>query len=372
MVKKYLIILCASAILAPSAVQARNPLQSYDWFWFLYEKDSSGVFPSESITPFYYHAVTGTHEYTASLPPVIFTKYFSAKNVSRTWLFGLAGDVDYTHADGAKDYDLGIMPFVLYGNSPDPKDRYFFFWPAGGTFKGKLAMEYISPWIFPGIALAFLYPPSSLLWVPLYAAAAAVPAYVSYGRGDYKAHGIFWPFIQWGDSPDRKDFRILPFYSHNTKKDYYDNRSWLMLFIYTQSFLHNGREEDTFMAFPFFARRWSNDGVSGGGAVLWPFFSWGYNTKRGDSELNCPWPLFIYQRSEKPFIRKLVCFPFYGDIRYEKDRTFFVTPLYFSLKRDNDTFRSSYHISAFIFWYFTRDYKKSPSPYYGTHWRYFK
>ncbi|HEY1405241.1 MAG TPA: hypothetical protein VF857_01405, partial [Spirochaetota bacterium] len=143
--------------------------KEYNWFWFLYEQDQVSHYPSTLITPFYFHSrIKKNEEYTASLPPVLFWKYATDHSVSRNWFFGFAGDVDYTHPNGVEDYDLGVLPFLLYGNSPDKKDQYLFIWPIGGTFKGKIGMDYISPWIFPGVLLFFLYPPQSLLYLPAY------------------------------------------------------------------------------------------------------------------------------------------------------------------------------------------------------------
>jgi len=363
------VILFSTGASALNAADARG----YDWFWFLYEQDRISCFPSKTVTPFYHTVKLDDNEdYTASLPPLLFWKYTNDHSISRNWLLGLAGDVDYTHANGTEDYDMGLMPFILYGNSPDKKDRYFFLWPIGGTFKGKLVMDYVSPWVFPGVALFFLYPPQSLLYLPLYIIASVIPAYVSYGRGDYSAHGIFWPLIQWGSSPDRSDFRVLPFYSHNTKKDYYDNRSWFLLFNYDRTFMPGNREIDTFMVTPFFARRWDNQHIAGASTLFWPFFSWGYNKKLGDFEINFPWPFIVYQRSEKPFVRKKIFFPFYGHIVHERDETEFITPLYFRMKRDNDSFSSDYTITALIIWNFYREYKNEPSEYYGNKWHFFK
>lgn len=369
---------CALLLLFSAASAAEAYSRPYEWGWFLYERDRTGAYPSTMVTPFWFTSSEGSVRYSASLPPFLFSKYESGNSISRSWLLGLAGDVDFLHAEsGQMDYDLGVVPFLLYGKSKEDRDRYLFVWPVGGTFRGKLAMDYVSPWGFPfGIALALLFPPTSLhsalVMLPLYAAASVVPVYAHYGRGDYEARAILWPLIQWGKSETRDEFRILPFYSHNSKKGWYDNRTWGLFVSYGRTFLQNGREEDTFMVFPLFARRWSNDGVSGGASLLWPFFSWGYNKKMGDLEVNFPWPLFVYQRSEKPFIRKTVLFPFYGSIRYEKDYTKFITPLYISISRDNDTFRSDYTIVGLLFWYFTRDYKDSPSPYYGKTWEFVK
>ena len=152
---------------------------------FLYEKDMIGTAQSTMITPFYFSLKKKDQNYQATLPPFIFWKYTNSHVEKRYSLLGLVGDVNYIHPDGVPDYDLGIFPLVLYGKSPRTDDRYLFVWPVGGSIRGKLALDYINPWVFPGVALFFLYPPSSLFYLPFYVAAALIPAYVSYGDAEY-------------------------------------------------------------------------------------------------------------------------------------------------------------------------------------------
>jgi hypothetical protein len=346
--------------------------EKYNWFWFLYEKDAVSVYPSTLITPFYFTSKNGETRYTASLPPFIFYKYENKRSVSRYWLLGFVNDIDYTHSNGVEDYDFMAFPLTAYGTSPDTRDKYLFVWPVGGVIKGKLGLDYLHSWIYPGVALFFLYPPKSLVYIPLYLLACIVPVYETYGKGDYSARSILWPLIQWGGSPDRSEFRILPFYAHNTKTNYYDNYSYLMIFNFNKTFYKDGRELDTKMAFPFIARRWMNDESAEASSLFWPFFSWGYSKRQGSFEINFPWPLVMYQYSESPWVRKKIFFPIYGHIQYERDDTEFITPLWFTMKRDNDTFSSEYYFAAIIVWYFTRDYKRNQSAYYGNKWSYFK
>jgi hypothetical protein len=367
-----LLVLSIFMVIGSFTTANASTRQKYDWFWFLYEKNHQSVYPSTMITPFYFSTVEGRWIYTASLPPFIYWSYETESSKSRFMALGFASDTNYVHSNGVRDYDLGVFPFLMKGESQDSRDRYLFVWPIGGTIKGKIGMDYITPWAFPGVALFFLYPPKNVLYLSLYVLASFIPVYVDYGDGDYNAHGIFWPFVQWGSSPTRNDFRILPFYAHNTKKDYYDNYSYLLLINYNRTFFKNEREVDTFMVAPFYARRWDTARITGSSSLLWPFFSWGYNKKMGDLEINFPWPFIIYQRSEKPYIRKKVFFPFYGHVVTARDETEFITPLYFTMKHDTDYYKSSEYITMFIIWYFKRDYKNEASDYYGKSWRYFK
>lgn len=345
-----------------------------DWFWFLYEQESSYEFDTFVFRPFYmsHFNKKNNKRYQASLPPFIYWKYTTKRKEERHWLLGFSSDVNYLHSNKVYDYDFGFFPFIYYGSSVEKKDQYFMLWPLGGTLKGKLAHDRISPWVFPGVALFYYYPPSSIYMGVAYLFVSMIPAYVSYDWKDYHAQAILWPLIQWGSSPKRKDFRILPFYAHNYKKDAYDNYSYLFFINYQKTFLSKKKTQTTFFVVPLFARRWSSSHSTSASTLLWPFFSWGYNKREGNLEINFPWPLFQYRRSEKPFVRKKIFFPFYGYYEKQKRKTEFITPLYFTLKENLSNLKSEYYISFFIIWYFKRDYKRSPSTYYGNSWRYFK
>ena len=107
---------CAIFLFFAAFSSADAAPRPYDWGWFLYEKDQTGAYPSTMITPFWFTAKEGTVKYSASLPPFLFTKYESGNSVSRSWLLGLAGDVDFYHPETrSQDYDAGVVPFLLYG-----------------------------------------------------------------------------------------------------------------------------------------------------------------------------------------------------------------------------------------------------------------
>ncbi len=347
----------------------------YNWYWVFYEYEKKPDFQCFTIRPFYLKNIkSNNNTFTASLMPVIFWQYQNERKTEWKSLFGFIESVDYVHGNGVRDYDFGIIPIFLYGYSPDTRDKYLHIWPFGGTIKGKLGQDRITTVIFPGFLLFFIYPPvfpptwinAGIFFISLF-----VPLYVDYESRDYKAYGILWPLFQRGKSPVRDDKRILPFYAHNYKKDTYDNYSVLMIFNYGRTILKDD-EERTFFAFPFFGRRWNLSSVRGSGSLLWPFFSWGYDIKRGDFELNFPWPLVQWQTCRDPQIIKRIFFPLWGIYKHTNKETFFVTPLYFSLKKHADNYDSEYYINALIIWYFKRDYKGKPSPEYGNSWRYFK
>ncbi len=345
----------------------------YDWFWVFYEYERDERMESKVFfRPFFLRNIYAEGKiFEASLLPVYWRNKTSRKDEKKFFL-GLWSSVNYIHSNGVEDHDVFAFP-LMYGESPYERDRYFFLWPFGGTIKGKLGQDRISAYAFPGFLLFFLYPPTfPPTWTMLgIIILSLIPLYVDYEYKDYNAWGILWPLIQRGKSPTRDDKRFLPFYAHNYKRDHYDNYSYLLIFN-CQKLLLKDDVHKTFFAFPFFGRRWSRSENVNASTLLWPFFSWGYNKKRGAYEINFPWPLVQIQDSQKPYIKKRIYFPFYGIYEFRNQSTFFVTPLYFTLKRYTKNYDSEYYFYAIIIWHFKRDYKKEPSPTYGRSWRYYK
>ncbi|HSV95325.1 MAG TPA: hypothetical protein VLM75_00165 [Spirochaetota bacterium] len=356
---------------APGAARAAVD-SGYEWFWVFYEKDAARPYSSIVYRPFYMrNAYSGGKTFRASLMPVVYWEYATARKTEWKSLLGFVHSVDYRHPDGRPDYDLGVFPLLYYGDSPDRRDRYFLMMPIGGTVKGKLGQDRISPWIFPGFLLFFLYPPATAWQALLCLAASFVPVYVDYQSRDYSAFGILWPLVQRGKSPDRDDFRILPLYAHNYKRNAYDNYSVLLIGNYQNVYMKDDNQKTLFV-FPFYGRRWNTSDKAGASTLFWPFFSWGYNMKSGDYALNFPWPLVMIQDCADPYIYKRIYFPFYGRYVFRNSEMSFATPLHFRLTKKNESMRSDYTVNALIVWYFKRDYHHGPDPYYGNSWRYFK
>ncbi|MCX8123512.1 MAG: hypothetical protein N3F66_05035 [Spirochaetes bacterium] len=341
----------------------------FDWMWFVYEKGSYYDSAYTVYRPLYLKNIYNNGSFTASLMPVICWKYVTPRQHTTKGIFGFYEAVDYW---GQQHYenDTGLFPLVLYGVSTDEKDRYFHLWPFGGTLKGKLATDSITTYVFPGVVLFFLYPTSSYYVIAVYLVASLIPVYVHYTSKDYDAHGILWPLIQWGKSPLRDDLRIMPLYAHSKKKGFYDTYSYGLLYNVRKEYIGNDIMNTVFFV-PLYARRWLESGKAEGSSLLWPFFSWGYNDKHGNLEINFPWPLVQLRDCDDPYIYKRIFFPFYGKYIERNKSTFFVTPLYFVLEKQSSEFESQYSIYGILFWYFKRDYTQQHQRY-GRHWRFYK
>jgi len=377
LVSSFFYLAFTSPLLAtPKLSKQLNSISGYSWFWFFYEKESQIDYKDKIYRPLYFKNVTPKETFKATLMPILYWSY-KTKN-KREWkaLLGLIGAVDYKHTDGKRDYDFGAFPFFYYGRSKNSSDNYLMFWPLGGTLKGKLGHDEINPYLFPGFVLFLFLPPASFFSYTglLYSIVSCLPAYMTYRQKEYQSEAIFWPLIQWGKSPKRDDFRIIPFYAHNKKIGFYDNYSYLLFINYRQTFFKKDKHQ-TFFVTPIFGRKWSRSKRISSFTILWPFFSWGYDRRKGNVEYNLPWPFVQIQNCEVPKITTRIFFPFYGSQVQQNEHgskeTFFLSPLYFSLKRKTRRFVSESYINAFIIWYFKKDFVDNHD-YYGHKWRYFK
>jgi hypothetical protein len=369
----FLILMC---IVIQSAELHAEPVKkqekSIDWFWVFYEHTEELNKSTLVYRPLYMEASDNNNLFQASLMPVIFWRYKTERNDVTNFFFSFYVSTDYEHSSGKRDYDNGLSPLFLHGDGDDDKDKYTFIYPFGGNIRGKMGYERISPYVFPGVALFFLFPPTGVFtWqAALFTLAAFIPVYTEFENKDYTGTALFWPIISWGKGDKREDFRFMPFYAHYSKSGWYDNYSYLLLINYRETYFSDDVKY-TFFFFPLFGKKWSRSERMKSYTVLWPFFSWGYDLDKNERAYNLPWPFVQIADSDKPKMKKRIYFPFWGKYETSQYESMFVTPLYFRLKKDKSYFKSEYHITCIIAWYLKRDYSYNHE-YYGKSWRYFK
>ncbi|OHD67005.1 MAG: hypothetical protein A2176_16155 [Spirochaetes bacterium RBG_13_51_14] len=357
-----------------STGSAGEPSTQYNWFWLFYEREAVGDHNTMVVRPFYLKTGTVNRYFQASLMPFLYWRYKRTDYDQWRWFFGLGQADDVTHEGGKRDYDFGFFPLLFFGFGTDAvKENYFFLWPVGGIMKGKFVTDKISAYIFPGFLIFFFFPPASVLSYQAlaYIIMSALPVYLSYEVGEFRAWSIFWPVFYYGRGGLREEFRIFPFYAHLLKRGWYDRYSFMFIFNYQRTYYTDDLHQ-MFFLFPVFGRKWSRSGNMSAVTFLWPFFSWGYDRRIGDWELNIPWPLVQFKDCENPTIRKRIFFPIYGEYRYMNNETMFITPFYFRLRKTSYRFDSEQHIGFLIFWFYRRNYHSQPDSYYGNVWRYFK
>lgn len=345
---------------------------AYDWFWVWYEQEQSAGTQRFVVRPFYLKSGEAGSFFQAAFMPFLFWRYRTPEYDRWKWVFGF-GQADDKTRDGKRDFDFGFFPLLFLGLGTDKSERYFFLWPIGGTMDGKFGTSRITAFIFPGLLLFVFMPPASIVSLTTLAwgALSLLPVYLSYEIGSFKAWSIMWPFLHYGRGDKREEIRIFPFYSHFHKEGWYDRYSFLFVFNYQRIYYSDDLHQVLFI-FPLFGRKWSRSERMSSTTFLWPFFSWGYDRRIGDWELNIPWPLIQFKDCENPKIRKRIFFPVYGEYRYVHNYTRFITPLYFHLKKESPRFDSEQYFILLLFWHYRRDYHRAPDSYYGTRWRYFK
>ena len=358
--------------LPPAFAEEQN---SFSWFWFLYEKEytqTNGAF--FTVRPFYTEHITSGRRFDASLMPLFFWRYKTEKQSQTKGFFTFYNSTDYTHPDHHTESDVVAFPFLFYGRDTTgkPRDNYILIWPFGGTLNGKIGYEKVSAAVFPGFLLFFFFPPSQImsLTTAVYIVLSMLPVYSSWSREDYRAFGLFWPLFMRGKSSARDDIRILPFYAHKKKTDFYKRYSFLVLFNYSEEYYSTDTRK-LFFFFPFFGRKWSDSGRISAWTFLWPFFSWGRDEKQKSYMYNLPWPLVQIEDTETPKRKKRIFFPFYGEYVHGKNSTLFITPLFFKLSKKGVMFDSTYYTNLIIVWWRKRDYHVSDARH-GERWRYFK
>ena len=366
------VVLFMSVMHAEPCRAAQNS-RDFNWFWFFYEQESSHAYRSVVYRPFFMKNDYGTHTREASLMPFIYERHKRGKSDVYNGVLYFMNSTSYIHRNGVHDYDFGLFPILFFGRSGQRSDRYFMLLPVGGTLRGKLGQGKISAWVFPGFLLFIFFPPPAVfsLQTGLYLIASVLPVYSCHVQKDFRAHSVMFPLFMRGKGGKRDVFRLLPFYAHHRKQGWYDNYSVLMIFNY-QTYYYRNDIRKTLFIFPFYGRKWSKSGRMSATTILWPFFSWGRDRKYNDRSYNLPWPLVQIQDRDDPKIRKRIFFPFYGRYNFNRDETFFLTPLYIRLTKKSVRFDSEYYINFLVCWYFKRDYHNRADSIYGKRWRYFK
>ena len=169
--------------------------------------------------------------------------------------------------------------------------------------------------------------------------------------GEYVTRGYMWPFFRFGDGGGKKFRFYCFFYSYYELEGKFKRRSYMWPLIhYNEEDMHKKHPRKEFMFFPFYGQTKSDVGLSR--TILWPFFSYAYETRLGYKEYNCPWPFFKYRTGAD--IEELRIWPFYWD--YEKKITpvgkekdlVLLWPFFWHQKSDYLTYeKDSYYVLPF-------------------------
>ncbi len=328
--------------------------REYWQFLFLYESTSAPGQHEFIVHPFYhrYHSDEKAYTYHNVLYPIF---YSHGTNYWNRWtlLYFFTGD-DYYHEDTAEDSDF-LSPILGFGSGDASGERYVSVFPFYGRLKNKFGWSEINYFLFP--------------------------LYSSWSHRDYKARSLLWPLIMWGGSKTRNDFRVLPLYSRKHHKGKYDRKTVLWPFFQWGSEALDKKEpRHWFFAFPFYGRKWSDQGNLSAHTFLWlpllgGFVAYGEDKQTEALDFNALFFLYQYSRNESPRIRKHIIFPFYGNYRFgseippdateeETEEAYyksaeFITPFWVNLQTHSVILESDYDILIPFYWNSDTYFKKT-------------
>jgi len=309
----------------PNRVQTEGPIQYYE-FLFLYDSSISVEQKEIHLHPFFsrYYNFEKAYYFNTFLYPLY---YYHGTNYWRTWtfLYLFNGDDKYNRTEKSEG-EIMLTPFFYWGYGNNEKEQFFSFFPFYGTVKDKLSWEEIRFVLFP--------------------------LYVSWKYKNYQAHSILWPLILWGgDGYKRRDLRIFPFYSSKVHQDKYEHKTFLWPFFqWGSDDLDKKDPRHFFMFFPLYSQKRSESGSMYAYSILYPIslVSWGRDQKAQSFDFRLLWILFQYSKSEKPYIRRWVIFPFYAhyvfgnnELPYYNEMNFYLI-LLGNLKTESALIQSNY------------------------------
>ncbi|TGL37257.1 hypothetical protein [Leptospira perdikensis] len=295
----------------------------YHQFWFLYESEKRGRQSYLAFRPFYmgFQDKTYAFRFKSYLSPFY---YKEETNYWYTWssLFFFSG-TGFKHEEGDEDEDILFTPLFIWGKGESQRENYFSIFPIYGKIRNKLSYQELSYVLFP--------------------------VYSEWKYKTYEAKSILWPFVMWGGSETRSDFRIFPLYSKKEHEGKYKRQSFLWPFFQWGEERLDKREPTTYsIFFPFYNSKDSRDGNMKSRAYLWfpilnSLFSYGYDKKTGQTNYTALFIFFQYTTSEKNDTQKLVFFPFYGFSYFANKEAEFITPFYIRLSQNTSHLKASSH-----------------------------
>ncbi|MBN2427768.1 MAG: hypothetical protein JXK94_05485 [Deltaproteobacteria bacterium] len=295
----------------------------YSWKFlgpfFKYEKN--GSLRQRAFRPFYYrtdHLDTGSFQREILFP--VSTKRTTASDESfhvlnlwnRYKLFneGKPDEVNY--------HTFSIFPLIFFGQTRED-ERYFAFFPFGGTIKNRFQRDEINFFLFP--------------------------LYGKTERNGTTTRNILWPIYAAIEGDNESGTKIWPLWGASEKKGVYKKRFFLWPLFFRYDLNLDSEAPEKVRAFlPFYVRSTSTNHSST--HILWPFFSHIQDREKGYEEWNYPWPLF--RKTEGQHKQSTKYLPFYADERVgEFNKRWFLWPLYkveeveapdYSLHRDRVLF----------------------------------
>lgn len=325
----------------PDRTITEGPVYYFE-FLFLYDSTKTPEQKEYWLHPLfsYYKNLEKSYTIRTILYPLSFSHNTNYWN-RWTFLYLFNGEEKYNPNEKTEG-EFMLTPLLYWGYGNNEKERFFSFFPIFGTIKDKLSWSEINYLLFP--------------------------LFVSWQYKNYKAYSILWPLIMWGgDDFNRKDFRFLPFYSSKVHKGKYNHKTFLWPFFqWGSDDLDKKDPRHFFMFFPFYSHKYSESKTMYAFSILYPLslISIGKDEKSKSFDFKLLWFLFQYSKSEDPYIKKIVLFPFYVHYQFGNKKLSYLqeTNFYFilfgNLKTESALLDSNYKFFIPFWYYHYRNYKQ--------------
>ena len=206
------------------------------------------------------------------------------------WRFFPSFGHDFDANDDGSRHRWTVFP-LLFGGEDINGEKYFAFFPLGGTLHEFLMRDRIMFVLFP-----------------LYAYSE---------QEDNKTHSVLWPIFSRTRGDDVSRWRVFPFYGVSENKDMWTKRFVMWPFWTSVKYHSPDLPGGGFVLFPLFGKVDVGDRTSR--MILPPFIKW----ERGKDDhraVNCPWPFIQYRRGD---IDRTYFWPLYGKEAMENERQWF-------------------------------------------------
>ncbi len=242
----------------------------------------------------------------------------------------------YTDATGKRDSDYMLFPFIWYGDGDEPEDKYFAFFPLGGSIHGKLGLDEFNFVLFP--------------------------AYVDTRYKDRKRIHVCWPFCAVTSEPDAKSdeervqTRYWPFYGHYEKPGKFET-SFVLWPFYTagRTDLDTDNPSEGFSFFPFYAEKASAHSSNHLYLVL---FQFGQDDRTDYKSAAFPWPFIVFESSDSHFLDR--AWPFWNHSKRGDTETHGVAfPFVWWQEQNNDAWTKGSVWVLPLFWTHDKRFKDS-------------
>jgi hypothetical protein len=192
-----------------------------------------------------------------------------------------------------------LFPLIFSGQTRGG-EKYFAFFPFGGTIKNRFQRDEIQFFLFP--------------------------FYSRTRRGGTTTHNILWPIYADIEGKNESGTKIWPLWGASEKKGVYRKRFFLWPFFFSQDLkLDSDAPEKIRAFFPFYVSEKSSKRSLT--HIIWPFFSHIQDFEKDYDEWNFPWPLWRKTKGEHK--RSVKFLPFFADERVGNfHKRWFLWPFY--------------------------------------------